>query len=123
MSKPRRQSEVTRDLEDLADKLVLTALEEADPTRWPGHGKSVGEMEKSERGDRYWCKQNAQATIMLVKGLHGLINQRRAGQRARIGLNPTMPTDDEIIAEQTAAAEAAAAKMVKDALAKVSGQK
>lgn len=122
MSKPRRQSEVTRDLENLADRLVEIAIDEADPTRWPGHGKSVGEMEKSERGDRYWSKQNAQATIMLVKGLHGLINQRRAGQLRRIGLNPTMPTDDEVLAEQTAAAEEAAAKMVKQALAKVSKQ-
>ena len=118
MSKPRRQSEVTRDLEDLADRLTEIAIDECDPTRWPGHGKRVGEMDKAERGDRYWSKQNAQATIMLVKQLHNLVQQRKNGQKARIGLNPTMPTDDEVLAAQTAQAERDAAEAVKRALMK-----
>lgn len=121
--KIRRQSEVTRDLADLADRLTEIAIDECDPTNWPGHGKKTGEMEKSERGDRYWSKQNAQATIMLVKQLHNLISQRKAGQAQRLGLNPTMPSDDEMLAAQTQEAETAATAAVMKALKKAAESK
>lgn len=116
----RRQSQVTAELADLADRLVEIALDEGDPTKWPGHGKSVGEMDKAERGDRYWSKQNAQATIILAKQLYSIVTIRRASQAARIGLNPSMPTDDEVLAAQTTEAERNAEAAVRKALAKVS---
>lgn len=117
MSKSRRQSEVTRDLCDLADRLTEIAIAECDVTTWPGHGKAVSAMDKAERGDRYWAKQNATATIMLVKQLHNLVAQREAGQKERIGKNPNTAEDEDSLEQQTRDAEREAAAAIRKARA------
>lgn len=53
-------------LQELSEKLTDVVLDEADPTFWPGQGMHVGDMSQEERGDRYWCKKNATASIALL---------------------------------------------------------
>lgn len=118
MTKPRMQKAVTQDLCDLADRLTEIAISECDVTQWPGHGKKVSEMDKQERGDRYWAKQNATATITLVKNLHTLVAQREAGQKERLAANPAAASDEEILEQQTAQAEREAAEAIRRAMAK-----
>jgi hypothetical protein len=53
-------------LDELSEKLTDVVLDEADPDLWPGQGMHVGDMTQEQRGDRYWCKKNATASIALL---------------------------------------------------------
>ncbi len=69
-------------LQALAEKLTDTFLAEANPDAWPGHGVAMAAMDQQTRGDRYWCKKNAAATLSVIirtTNLVGIIQQRSAG--------------------------------------------
>lgn len=66
-------------LEELSDTLTEVVLEEADPKSWPGEGIPLDAMSKDERGDRYWCKKNAAATLALLTKLHTVLDRAAAG--------------------------------------------
>lgn len=61
-----RQDQFER-LQGLNEKLADVFLGEADPDQWPGAGMTPAEMDKDTRGDRYWSKKNAVATISLIQ--------------------------------------------------------
>ncbi|ECH1885924.1 hypothetical protein DVZ67_10475 [Salmonella enterica subsp. enterica serovar Saintpaul] len=63
----------------LSDKLTDVVLEEADPENWPGAGKKPSELTKDERGDRYWGKKNAAASLTLLIKVHSLIGMHIRG--------------------------------------------
>ncbi|EBD0348272.1 hypothetical protein GJL80_01645 [Salmonella enterica] len=63
----------------LSDKLTDVVLEEADPYNWPGAGKKPSELTKDERGDRYWDKKNAAASLTLLIKVHSLIGMQTRG--------------------------------------------
>lgn len=74
-------------LQDLAEKLTDAFIGEADPDKWPGAGLEPGQMDQQTRGDRYWCKKNAAATLSVIvrtTSLIGIIQQR----------SNLVPTDD-----------------------------
>lgn len=76
-----RQDQYER-LQDLEEKLTDVLLAESDPDRWPGRGIEASAMDKSTRGDRYWCKKNAVATLSLIQrvgNLIGVIQVRGSG--------------------------------------------
>ncbi|WP_443115489.1 hypothetical protein [Herbaspirillum seropedicae] len=60
-----RQDQYLR-LQELTEKLTDAFLAEADPDKWPGAGMEVADMDQQTRGDRYWCKKNAAATLTVV---------------------------------------------------------
>lgn len=69
-------------LQELTEKLTDVFLQEADPAKWPGASLESGTMDQQTRGDRYWCKKNATATltvIMKTSNLVSLIQLRSAG--------------------------------------------
>lgn len=72
-------------LEELSDTLTEVVLEEADPKSWPGEGIPLDAMSKDERGDRYWCKKNAAATLALLTKLHTVLDRAAAGVPADEG--------------------------------------
>lgn len=53
-------------LEDLQERLVDAILVEADPDHWVANGKLPKEMTQEERGNRYWCKRNAAASLTVL---------------------------------------------------------
>lgn len=53
-------------IEELQEKLVEVLLLEADPDMWPGDKKTPADLTRDERGDRYWCKKNAAATLSVL---------------------------------------------------------
>lgn len=69
-------------LRDLSEKLADSFLLEADPSEWPGDGKSPADLKQQERGDRYWCKKNAMATGGVLRYTLDLVNQQGAGTPA-----------------------------------------
>lgn len=52
-------------LQALTEKLMDVFLTEADPENWPGVGILPNAMDKETRGNRYWCKKDAAATLTL----------------------------------------------------------
>ena len=52
-------------LQALTEKLMEVFLTEADPDNWPGNGIMPNTMDKETRGNRYWCKKDAAATLTL----------------------------------------------------------
>ncbi|MGQ7937360.1 hypothetical protein [Paraburkholderia sp. D1E] len=84
-----RQDQLER-LQQLQEKLVDVYLDEADPENWPGVGTMGAQLTKQERGDRYWEKKNAVATVMLVHETNKLI----ANDKPALGRDPY--TDGEL---------------------------
>ncbi len=61
-------------LQELHVDLTDVFLDEADPKGWPGAGLALASMDKPTRGDRYWSKKNAAATIALMQRIQGLVD-------------------------------------------------
>ncbi|MBI3904434.1 MAG: hypothetical protein HY309_02435 [Pseudomonas fluorescens] len=53
-------------LQALSENLAEVVIDEANPLTWPGEGKVAKELTQEERGNRYWCKKNAAATMTLL---------------------------------------------------------
>jgi hypothetical protein len=68
----------------LEESLIDVYLDEADPQNWPGVGTMGEHMSKEERGDRYWCKKNAVATVALAHETRKLI----ANDKSALGRDP-----------------------------------
>lgn len=100
-----RDDQVQR-LSDLSDELIDVVLEEADPKEWPGAGKPLGALEQQERGDRYWCKKNAAATLSLAAKVQSMLDQR-----LRPDWKPAQE-DDADLDKQISAAEKEAARRI-----------
>lgn len=62
-------------LQGLHAKLVDVALNEADPDNWSGQGIPAKDLTQQDRGDRYWCKKNAVATISLAIRIDTLLGK------------------------------------------------
>lgn len=60
-------------LKQLADRMVAVVIAEGDPNTWAGAGKNLSEMSEAERGDRYWCKKNANQAITTAVKLETLV--------------------------------------------------
>lgn len=92
-------------LQALTEKLTDVFLDEANPETWPGHGITAGQMDQQTRGDRYWVKKNAAATltvIMKTTSLIGVIQQRSAAG-APEGVQPDTDEPDGLDGEIRAA--------------------
>lgn len=64
-------------LAKLSEDMAEVMFEEATPSNWPAHGVPLPEMTKEERGDRYWCKKNAAATMSLLCRIESLRGDNR----------------------------------------------
>jgi hypothetical protein len=94
-------------LQELTEKLTDAFIGEADPAVWPGHGVAIAAMDQQTRGDRYWCKKNAAATLSVIvrtTNLIGIIQMRGAGGGAG-GVPPAEQAqeDNSLDAEMKAA--------------------
>jgi hypothetical protein len=78
-------------LQTLSEKLTDVVLDEADPSSWPGDDMTTEKWRALElvdakeaqriRGDRYWSKKNAAATLTLLTKVYtiaGWVTQRNA---------------------------------------------
>jgi len=107
-----RQDQYER-LQQLEEKLMDVFLSEADPETWPGHGIATGAMDQKTRGDRYWVKKNAVATLSLAQRVGTTIGQvqlRGAGTTAPESASaPEGPAPDHLDDEVSAYEKEAAA--------------
>lgn len=59
-------------LQALSEELTDVFLFEANPKEWPGHGVLPRDLTQEDRGDRYWSKKNAVATMAIVVRIESL---------------------------------------------------
>lgn len=97
---------------ELGEQLIDIVLVELDPTNWSGHGQTLAELTKSDRGDRYWSKKNAGQTLTLIikmQSLSGMVEraQRGSGEQPPVGDGVPVPNElDEQIKQATKQATA-----------------
>ena len=85
-------------LQKRSEELVDRFLEESDPEAWPGAGLKVSAMDQQTRGDLYWVKKNAVATLACAQRIVMLVGQIR--QRTA---NPEGVEDPAAVSEAGAA--------------------
>lgn len=84
----------------LEEQLVEVFTEECTPKKWPGMEKAA------DRGDRYWHKKNALATLTLVGRIQTVLRDARgdagAGADEKGKAKPSDDLDDGLEAEAKA---------------------
>ena len=100
-------------LQALEEQLLDVFIFEADPTKWPGHGIEPANMDQKTRGDRYWCKRNPAATLVIVTKVQALVHQTQNFGAMRDGesQNEVAEQEDELD-KDIAAAEREAQKLM-----------
>lgn len=105
-----RQDQYER-LQALSERLTDVFLDEAEPDNWPGKGMDVAAMDKQTRGDRYWCKKNAVATLSLIDRVGKLTGDIQAASSAGAG-SAAVVDDDDGLDTEIESAEKEAAKLM-----------
>lgn len=101
-------------LAELQERLADRFLNEADPNNWNGGDKLPANMTRDERGDSYWCKKNAAATLMLMTGVEKL----QSNTKEALGRDPYEEEDlDAQIKKAEARAREAAERVMTKAKA------
>ncbi len=103
-----RQDQYLR-LQELTEKLTDAFIQEANPDKWPGAGLEVAAMNQQTRGDRYWSKKNAAATLTVIMKTTNLLGMVQMGG-AEVGA-----PDGEKSAEEDAGLDAEIANAEKEA--------
>lgn len=104
-------------LQGLSEQLTEVLITELDPTTWDGHGVALGKMDRNTRGDRYWCKRNASATLTTVMKLHQLGVLIRGQAKQEPGAVPEGGDDEQDLEAELAAAEQEAQRLIDRAIA------
>lgn len=92
-----RQDQYLR-LQEITEKLTDALLGEMDPDTWPGAGILPSGMDQQTRGDRYWCKKNAAATLTLIMKTNNLVDvvrRQTAGGGGASEVQDGAPTEGE----------------------------
>lgn len=99
-------------LQSRLEQLVDVFLSESNPDKWPGAGLDPVAMDKQTRGDRYWCKKDAVATMACVQRISTLVHtiQTRAYEVTPPD-GDTDSDDDADLGREIAAAEAEADRL------------
>ena len=101
-------------LQKRGEQLVDVFIAESDPEKWPGHGVQPANMDKGTRGDRYWCKKDAVATLACAQRIFNLVQVIRERSAPDLPPGPAeegAPVEDSLDKE-VAAAEAEAARLL-----------
>lgn len=93
-------------LQALEERLTDVFIDEAEPARWPGKDRAANKLTQKMRGDRYWCKKNAVATIALVQRVAGLIQIVRVnGDTPPLGVDGIPNAEESHLDTEIASAE------------------
>lgn len=98
-------------LQALSERLTDVFLDEAEPDNWPGSTMPIDQIDKQMRGDRYWCKKNAVATISIIAKVASLTTIIR--EHSNKGAGAAGVTDEEATLDaEIASAEKQASKLL-----------
>lgn len=65
----------------IQSQLFDVLADECDPTNWPGAGRKPNAWDQQTRGDRYWSKKNAAATMSLIARAQQIFRAELTGYR------------------------------------------
>ncbi len=99
-------------LQALEEKLTEQFLSDGDPDHWTGQGVLPKDLTKDQRGDRYWCKKNAVATLALTIRIGSLIGMVQRAGSVVPGGEGEQETADRLLDDEIASAEAEAKKLL-----------
>lgn len=108
-------------LQAMSEKLTDVFLSEADPDNWPGSGWNPQQLTKEQRGDRYWSKKNAVATLSIISKIAQLTTVIQESSAAGLGSANVVDDEDGLDAE-IRQAEKEAAKLL-DGLTRASAKR
>lgn len=97
-----RDDQITR-LQALSERLGEVVITEVDPHNWPAAEKLPADLTQEERGNRYWCKKNAAATMTLLVKVMSITGHVQGGTL------PGGTTEDDLDAMQAKAEREATA--------------
>lgn len=60
-----RQTQIER-LAALSEQLSEVVIADCDPSNWVGAGRKPSELTAKERGDAFWCRKQANASVGLL---------------------------------------------------------
>jgi hypothetical protein len=107
-----RQDQYER-LQTLSENLADVFLVEADPANWTGKDTPLQQMTQQQRGDRYWEKKNAVATLSLISRVAHLRGLIQLGSQAPDPNNPAAIEEPKnLLDEEITAAEKEASKLM-----------
>lgn len=69
-------------LKEIGEKLAETVIHDANPDNWAGTGKASKDMTQAERGDAYWSRKLAAASLSVlvrVYSVTGMVERAVAG--------------------------------------------
>jgi hypothetical protein len=73
-------------LQDLSERLTDVVISDADPENWIGNGINPSKLTQVERGDAYWCRKMAVASLAVLTRVATLVeiiqNQSKKGSGA-----------------------------------------
>jgi hypothetical protein len=101
-------------LQALEEKLTDVFLGEADPDTWPGQGLDLATVDAKTRGDRYWSKKNAVATLSLIQRVGSLVHTIQVGSAVPppAGVDPQTGEDEKQLDGEIASAEKEANRLL-----------
>ncbi len=99
-------------LQQRAEQLIDVFLAESDPNEWPGAGLKPSAMDKSTRGDRYWCKRDAAATLACAQRIGALVDLARRKTADGDDAPGAVTDDDDDLQQEAEAAEREAARLI-----------
>lgn len=105
----------------LSEKLTDVVLDEADPDEWPGAGIPLCDLTREDRGNRYWCKKNAAATLAVLTRVHQVIGITERAKAGKFTLE--MPGEDGELDKEIALAEKEATKILRQVQSRVYDRK
>lgn len=100
-------------LQALEEKLTDVLLTEADPETWTAPGVESKDLSQQQRGDRYWCKKNAVATISLTIRIGCMIGVIQRNSAAGAGPGVVPETGEGLLDAEVNQAEKEARQLLK----------
>ncbi len=100
-------------IQQLSEKVADVVIKDLDPSGWVGHGQAPNELSRDLRGDAYWCRKMAAASLSLLVRVTTFTNNvlRDNGPQIPGEGEPGAPEDDPLDKE-IADAEKEADKLI-----------
>lgn len=82
-------------MQALSEEIADQAIMDMNPKNWDGYGQAPKDLSKEDRGNAYWCRKMAVATIAVLTRVAVLKNTVSAG-RAPDSVEDESSLDEEI---------------------------